>query len=655
LIEARSKWLVRWHAIASVCLIFAGWQTAANAETSPVGKKVSPFVLKDYRGKVYTSEAFDQKILVVAFLGTECPLARLYGPRLARLADAYEAQGVGIVGMNANSQDSITEIAAYARKHEIKFPILKDLGNRVADQMGAIRTPEVFVLDEERIIRYWGRIDDQYGVGYAREKPHRNDLRIAIDELLAGKAVNQPSIESVGCHIGRVRQPKENAKVTYSRQVSRILQKRCVECHRNGQIAPFALTEFDEVVGWAEMIEEVVREQRMPPWHASAKYGSFVNDRHMTDKEKQIIYDWVADGAPPGDPSELPAPRSWPQQWQLPRKPDFVAPITERPFRVSAEGTIEYQYFKLDPEFEEDKWVSAVEIQPGNRAVVHHVLMFAGNEDEIGERFGGGARGYDGIYVPGQRVQPLPPGMARRIAAGSQLFFQVHYTPIGTEQFDQSRVGMTFVDSKDVQFEVRTESGANADFQIPPNESNHRVEGASPRMGVEARLLALNPHMHLRGKSFFYEAVFPNGEREPLLDVPRYDFNWQTAYRLTEPKTLPVGTRIHCVAHFDNSEDNLNNPDPTKRVRWGPQTWDEMMIGYFDYAIPRNPDPIDTKADRLQRRAQDLFDTLDKNVDGKVTREETPRRHRLIFDRLDRDEDGSLTVDELSKAFSPQN
>ncbi len=615
----------------------------------PIGRKVEPFQLLDFRGKKHALEDFEPyPILVIAFLGTECPLVKLYGPRLEEMAKHYKPLGVGFLGMNANSQDSITEIAAYARKHGISFPMLKDLGNRVADQMGAKRTPEVFILDQQRVIRYWGRIDDQYGVGYVRAKPEQHDLKTALEELLDGQSVSSPITQAVGCLIGRARKPRADAQVTYSKQISRILQNNCVECHRTGEIAPFQLTEYSEVAGWAEMIEEVVRQERMPPWHASPKHGSFVNDRRLSEKEKQLLYRWVEAGAPEGDSRNLPEPKAWTTGWQLPRKPDFESPISNEPFVVPAEGAVKYQYFQIDPQFEEDKWVQAIEIKPGNRAVVHHILMFAGDQNDleinIRRKFHGGLRGFDGAFIPGQTAQMYPEGTALKISAGSQLIFQVHYTPIGSEQLDQSRVGILFADRATVQYEIRTSSAANESLRIPAHAAAHRVEAGSPRLPANARLIALTPHMHLRGKSFFYEAVYPDGQREPLLNVPRYDFNWQMAYQLQTPLNVPQGTRIHCVAHFDNSEENLANPDPTKEIRWGPQTWDEMMIGYFSYTVPIGSD---TDGEPTARRVDLLFDHLDRNSDNHLTRGETPKKFRWMFDRLDRNQDGELSIREF--------
>jgi len=624
--------------------------TAADSP-SPVGQRVQSFNLDDYRGKSHSLDDFSEsRLVVITFLGTECPLVKLYGPRLATLAEEYSSRGVAFIGINSNVQDSITEIASYARRHEITFPVLKDVGNRVADQLSAERTPEVFVLDEERIIRYWGRIDDQYGVGYIRDVPKRQDLKLALDALLTGKEVEAPETERVGCHIGRVRKPKKGATVTYANQVVRILQKRCVECHRDGEIAPFELTDYNEVVGWAEMIEEVVREQRMPPWHADPKHGDFTNERLLTEEEKQLIYRWVADGAPLGDAKRIPAPPKFVDGWQLPRKPDAEFFIADQPYTVQAEGEVKYKWFSIDPGFKEDKWVKAAEILPGNRAVVHHVLAFV---RKPGERRSGGGGGHLVGYVPGLRNEPLPDGMAKKIPVGAQLVFQVHYTPVGSVQQDRSKIGLIFADPDEVTHLVKTTEAANARFRIPPNDDNYRVEATSSAAPHDLLLLSFMPHMHLRGKSFYYEARHSDGSKEPLLNVPAYDFNWQTSYQLDEPIQLKKGTRIHCVAHFDNSEANLNNPDPTKTIRWGDQTWDEMMIGYFDIAIPVNPEDktkTSTKESDKQTRVSRLFRVLDKNGDGKISRSEVATRLQPVFDRVDKDDNDEVTFEELTAA-----
>ncbi|MBI1904256.1 MAG: redoxin domain-containing protein [Planctomycetia bacterium] len=626
--------------------------------------KVADFSLDDYRGKRHALADYkDSKLVVIALLGTECPLAKLYGPRLAELSKKYADQGVTVLGVNANQQDSLAEIAAYARNHKIEFPILKDAGGRVVEGLGATRTPEVFLLDEKRVVRYRGRIDDQYGVGYVRKSPQHTELSAAIDELLAGKPVSRPVTEPAGCLIGKTREPKKGAAVTYSNQVARIFQKRCVECHREGEIAPFALTEYSEAAGWAPMIAEVVREERMPPWHASPEHGHFANERRLTDEEKQTIFAWVESGAPQGDAKDLPPPRTFTTGWQLPEEPDVVVAIADKPVSVQAEGVVRYQYFRADLPFAEEKWIRAAEILPGNRAVVHHVLVFARPKNSRGGVGEGAVRGFLVGYVPGLRQRPFPDGMAKRIPANSELIFQVHYTPVGSPQTDLTKIGFVFADPDKVTREVKTTSAVGRMINIPPGAENHRITSITLRPLSESLLLGFMPHMHVRGKSFHYEAWYPDGRKEVLLDVPRYDFNWQTSYRLDEPQKLPAGTRMYCVAHFDNSEKNLNNPDPTKTVRWGDQTWDEMMIGYFDIAVPRDtapdepvlPSDRDDEAQAVQgsprEQAENIVNQFDADGDGKLTRDELSEEGKRIFDRVDQDKSGDVTVEELTKVL----
>lgn len=639
--------------IAAVCLgiVCSPNLKAAkpDAQKSLIGNTVTEFSLKDYRGKEHKlSDYADQKAVVIIFLGTECPLAKLYAPRLVEQSQKYTDQGVAFLGINANRQDSITEVAAHARIHELKFPVLKDVGNQVADAMGAVRTPEVFVLDSDQKIRYHGRIDDQYGVGYIRENVTREDLAIALDELLAGKPVSKPSTEAVGCFIGRVREVKTDGNVTWSNQISRLFQKRCVECHREGDIAPFSLTNYEEVAGWGETIAEVIEDNRMPPWHANPQHGEFANDRHLSEEEKQLVYQWVADGTPEGDPQDLPQPRTYPEGWQLPQQPDLVINMREEPYQVPAEGTVRYQYFKVDPGFKEDKWIKMAEVQPGNRAVVHHILVIVRPPQGVSR---GGLERSEWLagYVPGLRAKEYPAGHAKLIPAGSELVFQVHYTPNGSPQEDLSRVGLIFAKPDEVQKAIVTTKAVNHRFRIPPNEDNHRVEATSGSLPVDVDLLGLMPHMHLRGKSFRYEAVYPDGKREILLDVPAYDFNWQTGYLLKEPKTFPAGTRVHCVAHFDNSQFNLANPDPSKTVTWGDQTWNEMMIGYFDIAVP--VELIRPNEDNSAKvRANAILKRYDKNGNGQIERSEPPKQLLGVFDQMDFNKDKILTEEEILKA-----
>ena len=440
------------------------------------------------------------------------------------------------------------------------------------------------MLDASGKIRYRGRIDDQHTYGIVGPKVKQNYLVDALDSLLAGKEIAVTHSEPVGCHIGRVLKPTGDATVNYSKHIAPIFQNHCVQCHRQGEIAPFAMTNYQESVGWAEMIAEVVSENRMPPWNADEKYGHFVNNTSLSTQEKETILKWVAAGAPEGDAKDLPPPREFPTDWRI-GTPDLVIQMADKPFDVPAEGEVKYQHFVVDPKFTEDKWIQAAECRAGNRSVVHHIIV------AVRSPSGKATATNDSLdsewltaSAPGSLPLVLKPGMAKFVPAGSRIIFQLHYTPNGSPQKDLSSVALKFADPKTVVKEVATVQAINQRFAIPPKANNHRVE-AQYRFEKDSLLLAMFPHMHLRGKSFRYTAVYPDGKEEILLDVPRYDFNWQNGYEYGEAKKMPAGTRMVCVAHFDNSEENLANPNPNETVRWGDQTWEEMMIGYFDVAL----------------------------------------------------------------------
>lgn len=617
------------------------------------GTEVADFRLPDHTGKEHAlKDLADHDLVVVAFLGTECPLAKLYAGRLQTIADDYAKRGVAVVAVMSNAQDSLAKIAAFERQYKITYPVLKDRRNEVADQFGAERTSQVFLLDRQRAIRYRGRVDDQYLVGIVRAKPTRADLQIAIDELLAGKSVSIPQTDALGCIIGRAHKPTDSSPVTYSRDIAPILQARCVECHRAGEIGPFDLSSYEESAGWGEMITEVVRKQRMPPWHANPKHGSFANDRSMPAAEKELLYKWVENGCPQGDPADLPKPRHFTEGWQLPRQPDLVLSMQE-PFTVAADAGSEgvpYQYFHVPTNFTEDKWIEASEVQPGNRSVVHHTIVYVappganGRPDWI----------FLAAYVPGLRYEPLPEHSAKRIPAGSTLIFEMHYTPNGSEQTDTTKLGLLFADVDQVDKEVITTEIGNEQLAIPPGADNHVVTATSRLTTKEVTLLSLSPHMHLRGKAFRYELVLPTGEREVLLDVPAYDFNWQTRYALSEPRRVPAGSVIHCRAVYDNSTANLANPDPTKTVHWGDQSWDEMMLGFFDVILPRNDKrKAVTKPVRTGLDIVGMFDAADADHNGGLDEKEASGNELLKqhFAKVDSNGDGLLQLGEILAAL----
>jgi peroxiredoxin len=540
---------------------------------------IEQFSLSSNYGKEIALREFsDKPILVLAFIGTECPLARLYGPRLNDLQEEFKDKGVAILGISSNKQDSLTELTAYVHRHKIDFPVLKDVGNRLADAVGATRTPEIYVLDAQRHVRYHGRIDDQYGIGVARGEPTREDLREAIDALIASKEVAVPETNAVGCYIGRVKEAssKPTTAITFNRDIAPILNARCVSCHRNGEIGPFTLTSYEDVLGWEDTILEVIAENRMPPWNANPDFGHFKNDARLNATERQLISDWIAGGMPQGDDKDLPPPPKFTEGWRIP-EPDQVFAMRDTSFTIPAQGVVDYKRFVVDPGWTEDKYITAAEARPENREVVHHILVYI---IPPGERRADLRQVLVG-YAPGSLPVLCDDGVAMKIEAGSKLLFEMHYTPNGTEQTDCSYAGVCFTEKDQVKKLLNGGIAIETEFLIPAGAPNHKVM-AQYRSSNDEQLISMTPHMHLRGKAFRYVAHYPDGGEEILLDVPNYDFNWQLKYILEKPKLLVKGTRVVCTAQYDNSDENLANPDPTRDVRWGDQSWEEMMIGFLD-------------------------------------------------------------------------
>ncbi len=373
-------------------------------------------------------------------------------------------------------------------------------------------------------------------------------------------------------------------KITFTRDVAPIFYTRCVECHRPGEIAPMPLLTYDDARPWAKSIKEKVVGRAMPPWPADPQYGHFENDRRLSQKEIETIVAWVAAGSPKGEDKDLPPVPKFVEGWAL-GQPDAVISMPQE-VSIPAAGEMSYMYISAPTNFKEDKWIQAAEIRPGNRKVVHHMIVSA--RDPVGDsEFGGGwpeGRGRGSMitgYSPGEQPKILPPGMAKLVKAGSILTFQAHYTPNGVATKDRSYIGLYFA-KEPVQKTVLTGRATNGQFVIPAGNPNYEVE-SSWEAGEDIMIVDFRPHMHVRGKDFVFKAVYPDGRSEVVLSVPRYDFNWQMLYRPAKPILLPKGSRLDCVAHYDNSSNNKYNPDPTRDVWWGPQTSDEMMIGWFDY------------------------------------------------------------------------
>jgi hypothetical protein len=410
--------------------------------------------------------------------------------------------------------------------------------------------------------------------------------------------------------------------VTFHRDVQPILQQRCQVCHRAGEAAPFSMAAYREVRPWAKAIREAVLTRKMPPWFADAAPGTFSNDNRLSQQEIDTLIAWVDQGAPAGDPKEAPKPIAFAQGWRI-GNPDLILEMPEE-FHVPASGEIAWQYFPVPTKFTEDKWIQAVEARPGNPAVVHHIRVFSRapgskafmerdpqtsqerqHPKEPPQDDGSGVLAGPDIgaeelaaFVPGGDPVELQPGQAMLVRAGSDLVIEVHYTTTGKPQTDRSRVGLIFA-KRPPQMRVTEVGTANLNFRIPAGAANHRVD-TRVTLREDMTVLSLWPHMHLRGKALQLRAVYPSGESEVLLGVPRYDFNWQMSYVLAKPRWLPKGTRLECAVFFDNSANNPNNPDPKADVYWGDQTWEEMNMAFMRVALPAGIEPADIAVPPLQ-------------------------------------------------------
>jgi hypothetical protein len=395
---------------------------------------------------------------------------------------------------------------------------------------------------------------------------------------------------------------------TFHKHVEPVLQARCQSCHRPGEAAPMSLLTYNDARPWAKAIKAAVLVRKMPPWFADPKHGQFSNDRRLSQDEIDTLAAWVDGGAKEGDPKDAPRPLTFAEGWTI-GTPDAVVQMPNA-VEVPASGTVDYTYIVVPTGFTEDKWIERVEVRPGAKSVVHHIVMLVrppgvkymtdakpgipyippkqeGKHQEDtgkGQFQFTGAIEMIGVYVPGGLPYDVGPGQARFVPKGSDLIFQMHYTASGKATGDQSRIGFVFAKEPPKERVVNTFVG-NTNLHIPPGAADHAVM-ARVTLYEDTKLLSLFPHMHVRGKGFEYKATYPTGETETLLTVPRYDFNWQLTYYLKEPKVLPKGTVLECVARYDNSPNNPFNPDPKSDVYWGEQTWEEMLAGFVDLALP---------------------------------------------------------------------
>ena len=576
----------RRFALALVCLLCSvNW-----AQADPVS-----FRATDLDGSIFTS---DGRVTAVVFLGTECPISRRAVPTLNEQRAKFDPNLVQIVGVI--SDPTVTRKAAVQFRDEYKatFTILFDASGTLARQLKPKTLPEAFVIARTGQIAYRGRIDDGFvAPASPRTVVSHHELADAIDDLVAGRAVRAPETKAVGCifeawdkHVGAT----TRQSVTYSRDIAPILNASCVQCHREGDVAPFPLASYEDAAKRAKFIASVTADRSMPPWKAEPNFGHFQDERRLSDDEIRLIGEWTAAGAPEGNRDDLPPPRKFASGWAL-GEPDLVVRMPE-PFTVPADGRDVYRAFVAPVDIPADSYVAGFEFRPDAASVVHHCIMYLDTTGRARQldaddpkpgyvSFGGPGflpSGALGGWAPGAAPHRLPDGVGKPLEKGSDLVFQMHYHPDGREHADRSSVAI-YLAKKPVTQVVAMIPLGTRDIDIPAGESNY-VREASMTLPCDATITGITPHMHLLGREMKVTATKTDGAIVPMIWIKDWDFRWQDQYAYAEPIMLPKGTRIDLRAVYDNSVDNPRQPnDPPKRVRRGEQTTDEMCLCFIQY------------------------------------------------------------------------
>ena len=559
-----------------------------------IGELIDDVAFADLRGaKGKLSDFSAKQATIIALHSVTCPLSKRYGPKLSRLMKDCAKRDVGFLVVNVGEGESAEEMSEAVITYGFTAPYIPDPEQNFARALQAKTTTEVFLLDSARTLVYRGAIDDQYGLGYALPEARQHYLNEALSAVIADLVPNVAATSAPGCVINVSGEKNETStdEVTYHNRISRLVQEHCQACHRDDGPGPFPLMNYSDLKSHRAMIEFVVERYTMPPWFAAAETGPWQNDRRLSEKERTDLLSWIDNGCPEGDPQNGAKPKKWSNEWKI-GTPDVVYQIPE-PNEIPAEGVVEYKYALVQTHLEEDHWVEAVEVRPSSPEVVHHILVFiryprfhARRKQQQSHR--GGLNGFFAGMIPGQNSVRFPMGTAKFLPRDAELFFQIHYTPNGAPTQDQTEIALVFSDGPP-QVELLANAAFNRKFKIPPYAPNHAVTGEF-RFKQTGRLLSFAPHMHMRGKAFRYELLFPDGGSRTVLDLPRYDYNWQLQYVLRDPIDIPEGTRLRATGWYDNSADNPGNPDPAATVTHGQQNWDEMMIGYFHWhAVQETP------------------------------------------------------------------
>ena len=629
---------------------------ASSSVEGVVGMRVDDFQLLDHMGVAHRLFYYsDAPAIVVMTQGNGCPIVRNAVPAYRQVRDNYQEQGVKFFLLNSNLQDNKTTIAKEVADFGFDIPVLVDENQLVGESLNVTRTAEVFVIDpKSRKIVYHGPVDDRLTYQNQKAKAEFSYLSDALDAVIAGETVKISQVDAPGCIVNfPERDNKErHTNISYHDTIAPILEERCVECHQVGGIGPWAMTSYDMIKGFSPMIREVIRTDRMPPWHSDPNIGSFLHDRSLTSKEIKTLVHWIEAGSPRGEGYDpLADPRESLPDWPL-GVPDLI--LTVPSFDVPATGVVDYQRPYVVNPLEEGKWLRASTVKVGSRESVHHVLTGylkeipkSGQSNEV--RWGASVGG----YAVGAESMIAREGLGTYIPAGGAIGLQMHYTPFGREVTDTTQIGLYFYDKRPPRM-LRNSVIMDFSIEIPPEKANH-AETAYLEFPKDAELFYAFPHAHYRGQSSTLAIRYPDGREEMILSLPKYDFNWQRAYEFKDPIKVPAGAKLIARYTYDNSTQNAANPDPSKKIVWGDQSFEEMLYTAISYRWT-DETSADQKGEYQELlNAGRLFGMLDDNIDESIQKDEIRGRagRRLAgnFDRLDRNGDGALTWQEYSAIF----
>ncbi len=592
-----------------------GNQPSKNSANRPIS-----FALIDLRGETHALDQNDRRrVRAFVFLSTECPISNGSLRTLNDIRARFRTADVDLFG--AVVDPSVTRVQAAKHFEEFKtgFPVLFDPSGLLQDAFEPTHVPEAFVLDRDGKLVYRGAIDNAWeAIGRRRPKAEQEFLADAIAAAILGKDVPVAATKPVGCFIEELPEADSRADVTYTRDIAPIVQTRCLNCHRDGQVAPFPLANYEQTAKRARQIVRVTQDRIMPPWIPSPGHEKFVAERWLTDRELALFRIWAETGRARGDEADLPPPPKFAEGWRL-GEPDLIVKMPE-PFTVPADGPDLLQNFVIPLDLAEDKLVAAMEFHPGNTRVDHHAVLFldrSGAARKLDQatpepgyaNFGGPGflpSGALGGWSVGNTPRPLPNGMGRYVHKGADLVVQMHYHPSGKPETDQSEIGLYFV-KKPVAESLKEPAKlvgsiwmANYEMEIPAGEKSYR-RSTSYTLPKDVILVGVVPHMHLLGKSMRVTALLPDNTVKTLIDITNWNYNWQDEYYYERPFKLPAGTRLEVEAVFDNSAENPSNPSsPPKRVTWGDGTTDEMLFCFFLISAEKTEDLIHVIFDNLK-------------------------------------------------------